>query len=160
VVEAYTRKARRCLRDSGANARGISLSIAQVSLLMHRMGGGVPPASSTVPRAGESIQIGMSGQETPSESSEADSSECDTTGDEDGWESGESSASLVVKRHSHLHGISHDTHAHAHHRANLGGAAKESLPRGDRDKRASEKPSSIVSIGRSSGFLRSSTLDI
>ncbi|XP_011505932.1 PREDICTED: phosphatidylinositol 3,4,5-trisphosphate 3-phosphatase and dual-specificity protein phosphatase PTEN isoform X3 [Ceratosolen solmsi marchali] len=59
----------------------------KVSLLMHRVGGGVPPAASTVARAGESIRIGMSGQETPSESSEADSSECDTTGDEDGWES-------------------------------------------------------------------------
>ncbi|XP_057325366.1 phosphatidylinositol 3,4,5-trisphosphate 3-phosphatase and dual-specificity protein phosphatase PTEN isoform X2 [Microplitis mediator] len=33
------------------------------------------------------VQIGMSGQESPSESSDADSSECDTTGDEDGWES-------------------------------------------------------------------------
>ncbi|XP_051153304.1 phosphatidylinositol 3,4,5-trisphosphate 3-phosphatase and dual-specificity protein phosphatase PTEN isoform X2 [Leptopilina boulardi] len=60
----------------------------KVTLYMHRVGGNIP---STVPgtmsRESENVQIGMGGQETPSESSEADSSECDTTGDEDGWES-------------------------------------------------------------------------
>ena len=51
----------------------------------------------------------VSCNESASDSSAQDSSECDTTGDEDGWESGESSASLVEKRHSissHTHGRS------------------------------------------------------
>ncbi|XP_033227782.1 phosphatidylinositol 3,4,5-trisphosphate 3-phosphatase and dual-specificity protein phosphatase PTEN isoform X2 [Belonocnema kinseyi] len=61
----------------------------KVTLFMHRVGGNIPSTvPATVTRAGENVQIGMGGQETPSESSEADSSECDTTGDdEDGWES-------------------------------------------------------------------------
>ncbi|KAG7197813.1 hypothetical protein KM043_001627 [Ampulex compressa] len=60
----------------------------KVSLFMHRLGGSISPAvPATTNRTGEGTQIGMGGQETPSESSEADSSECDTTGDEDGWES-------------------------------------------------------------------------
>ncbi|XP_011636479.1 LOW QUALITY PROTEIN: phosphatidylinositol 3,4,5-trisphosphate 3-phosphatase and dual-specificity protein phosphatase PTEN [Pogonomyrmex barbatus] len=60
----------------------------KVSLFMHSVDGNL---SSDVPattnRGGDGVQLGMGGQETPSESSEADSSECDTTGDEDGWES-------------------------------------------------------------------------
>ncbi|XP_058795829.1 phosphatidylinositol 3,4,5-trisphosphate 3-phosphatase and dual-specificity protein phosphatase PTEN isoform X3 [Phymastichus coffea] len=63
----------------------------KVSLYMQRAGSSIAlPAVSPPPvgRPGEGIQLGIGGQETPSESSEADSSECDTTGDEDGWESG------------------------------------------------------------------------
>ncbi|XP_031778326.1 phosphatase and tensin homolog isoform X3 [Nasonia vitripennis] len=60
----------------------------KVSLIMHRVEGSIPP---TVPtnegQETDDMQIGMSGQDTPNELSEADSSECDTTGDEDGWES-------------------------------------------------------------------------
>lgn len=64
---------------------------------------------SLVPRA--DVQIGMSGQETPSESSDADSSEGDTTGDdEDVWDSGESSVSLVAKRQPLTHSIRRTTH--------------------------------------------------
>ncbi|XP_076285741.1 phosphatase and tensin-like protein isoform X4 [Lasioglossum baleicum] len=69
----------------------------KVSLFMHRVGGSM---SQTVPvtanRTGEGIQIGMGGQETPSESSEADSSECDTTGDTTGDEDGESGESTYL----------------------------------------------------------------
>lgn len=131
----------------------------QISLLMHRVGNSMPPTvPAPVVRAEENMQIGMGGQETPSESSEADSSECDTTGDEDGWESGES-ASLVVKRHSHIHGSSQSTHSNAHQKASLGRASKESLPRGERDERGSQKSNSTVSIRRSSGFFQSSALD-
>ena len=67
----------------------------RVSLFMDRMGGS--GVSATTNRTGEigmggtGIQIGgMGGQESPSESSEADSSECDTTGDTTGDEDGES----------------------------------------------------------------------
>ncbi|XP_029155718.1 phosphatidylinositol 3,4,5-trisphosphate 3-phosphatase and dual-specificity protein phosphatase PTEN isoform X2 [Nylanderia fulva] len=60
----------------------------KVSLFMHCVGGSASPAvPATTNRSGDGVQLGMGGQETPSESSEADSSECDTTGDEDGWES-------------------------------------------------------------------------
>ena len=137
----------------------------QVSLFMHRVGGTVPPPPPPVvpqpgARTSDGVQIGMSGQETPSESSEGDSSECDTTGDEDGWESGESSASLVMKRHSHTHGSSQNTHSHhAHHRASLRGTAKESSPRADADKRDSQNSNSTASIRRSSGLFRSFTFD-
>ncbi|XP_034939192.1 phosphatidylinositol 3,4,5-trisphosphate 3-phosphatase and dual-specificity protein phosphatase PTEN isoform X3 [Chelonus insularis] len=62
----------------------------KVTLVMHRQwegtGSGIPhTVPAIVPRPDE--QIGISGHESPSESSDADSSECDTTGDEDGWES-------------------------------------------------------------------------
>lgn len=61
--------------------------------------------------AGEDLPMSRRGQDTPSESSEAESSECDTTGDEDGWESGESSTSLVVNhRHYDEHLRDHLTH--------------------------------------------------
>lgn len=57
---------------------------------MDRMGNGMSHAvSSGINQAGNSLPINISCQETPSESSETDTSECDTTGDEDGWESGE-----------------------------------------------------------------------
>ncbi|XP_019700815.2 phosphatidylinositol 3,4,5-trisphosphate 3-phosphatase and dual-specificity protein phosphatase PTEN isoform X3 [Harpegnathos saltator] len=57
----------------------------KVSLFMHCVGGSISPAvPATTNRTGDGVQ---SGQETSSESSEADSSECDTTGDEDGWDS-------------------------------------------------------------------------
>nr|XP_012218969.1 PREDICTED: phosphatidylinositol 3,4,5-trisphosphate 3-phosphatase and dual-specificity protein phosphatase PTEN isoform X2 [Linepithema humile] len=62
----------------------------KVSLFMHCVDGSISSAvASTAGRSGDSVHeaIGTSGQETPSESSEAESSECDTTGDEDGWES-------------------------------------------------------------------------
>lgn len=91
---------------------------------MHRVGGNIP---STVPgtmtREGESVQIRMGGQETPSESSDGDSSECDTTGDEDGWESGESSTSLMANHHSLTHSSS-QTQTNTHHRASLKETAK------------------------------------
>ena len=42
----------------------------------------------TVSQASNSIPMDTGCHQTQSESSETDSSECDTTGDEDGWESG------------------------------------------------------------------------
>lgn len=51
----------------------------------------------------------MDGQDTQSEASEADSSESDI-GDEDGWESGESFASLVIKHYSNTHSNCQYTH--------------------------------------------------
>ncbi|XP_024945028.1 phosphatidylinositol 3,4,5-trisphosphate 3-phosphatase and dual-specificity protein phosphatase PTEN isoform X3 [Cephus cinctus] len=54
----------------------------KVSLFMHHVGGSISPAvPATVTRTSEGVQIGgmVGGQETPSESSEADSSESDTT---------------------------------------------------------------------------------
>lgn len=116
----------------------------------------VPP---TLGGEGGGMQTGTSGQDTPSESSDADSSGSDTTGDEDGWESGESSASLVVKRHSHLHGSSHNTHSNAHHRVSIGGASKKSLPREDKDKKGGQKSNSNVSTSRSSSLFRSPTFN-
>lgn len=107
---------------------------------------------------GEGIQMGMGGQETPSESSEADSSECDTTGDttgdEDG-ESGESSASLVVNHHSLTHSSSR-THVSNHQRASLRETAKGLLSRGDKS-RSSHRQS--TNVKRSSALVRSATLD-
>ncbi|KOX80045.1 hypothetical protein WN51_06459 [Melipona quadrifasciata] len=67
----------------------------KVSLFMHRMGSNISQAvPTTTNRTGEGIQIGMGGQDTPSESSEADSSECDTTGDTTGDEDGESAVAV------------------------------------------------------------------
>lgn len=60
---------------------------------MHQVGENV----TSVPvanRTEEDLQRGIDGQDTPSESS-IDSCDSDTTGDEE-WDSGESSASLVV----------------------------------------------------------------
>lgn len=122
------------------------------------MGGGITQAvPATVARPGGGVQIGMSGQETPSESSEADSSECDTTGDEDGWESGESSASLVANHHPITHSSSR-THANTnqHHRSSLRECAKGLLSRGDKE-RNSQRQSGTPK--RSSTFVRSATLD-
>ncbi|XP_014207037.1 phosphatidylinositol 3,4,5-trisphosphate 3-phosphatase and dual-specificity protein phosphatase PTEN isoform X2 [Copidosoma floridanum] len=60
----------------------------KVSLYMNRVGNNVLPAvAAPIGRTSEDLPIGLGGQETPSESSEGESSECDTTGDEDGWES-------------------------------------------------------------------------
>ncbi|KZC15130.1 Phosphatidylinositol 3,4,5-trisphosphate 3-phosphatase and dual-specificity protein phosphatase PTEN [Dufourea novaeangliae] len=117
----------------------------KVSLFMHQVGGSI---SQTVPpttnRTGEAIQIGMGGQETPSESSEAESSECDTTGDttgdEDG-ESGESSASLVMNHHPLTHSSSR-THVSTHQRASLRETAKGLLSRGEKS-RSSHRQSTI-----------------
>lgn len=47
----------------------------------------------------------------PSESSETESSDIDTTGDEDGWDSGESTASLVPNHHSLKQASSHSKHS-------------------------------------------------
>lgn len=124
---------------------------------MHRVGGSNSPAvPATTNRLGEGVQIGMGGQETPSESSEADSSECDTTGDEDGWESGESSASLVVNHHNLTHSSSH-THVNTHQRTSLRETAKGLLLRGDKSRNSPRQ--STASVKRSSTFVRSSTLD-
>ncbi|XP_015174985.1 PREDICTED: phosphatidylinositol 3,4,5-trisphosphate 3-phosphatase and dual-specificity protein phosphatase PTEN isoform X1 [Polistes dominula] len=129
----------------------------KVSLFMHRVGGSNSPAvPATTNRLGEGVQIGMGGQETPSESSEADSSECDTTGDEDGWESGESSASLVVNHHNLTHSSSH-THVNTHQRISLRETAKGLLSRGDKSRGSPRQ--STASVKRSSTFVRSSTLD-
>ena len=98
---------------------------------MHRVGGNIPstvPATAT--SAEENVQIGMADQETASESSEADSSECDTTGDEDGWESGESSTSLMANEHPFTHSSS-QTQTNTQHRASLNETAKGSLSHGD-----------------------------
>ncbi|XP_043275823.1 phosphatidylinositol 3,4,5-trisphosphate 3-phosphatase and dual-specificity protein phosphatase PTEN isoform X3 [Venturia canescens] len=132
----------------------------KVSLLMHRMGGGMTQAvPASVPRSG-GVQIGMSGQETPSESSEADSSECDTTGDEDGWESGESSASLMANHHSITHSSSR-THANTnqHHRSSLRECAKSFLSRGDKERNSQRLNAGTTSAKRSSTFSRPTTLD-
>ncbi|XP_048510883.1 phosphatidylinositol 3,4,5-trisphosphate 3-phosphatase and dual-specificity protein phosphatase PTEN isoform X2 [Athalia rosae] len=60
----------------------------KVSLLMQRvassMQSSVPDA---VNRSSVPIRVGIDDPETPSESSDGSSSECDTTGDEEGWES-------------------------------------------------------------------------
>ncbi|XP_033321642.1 phosphatase and tensin-like protein isoform X2 [Megalopta genalis] len=132
----------------------------KVSLFMQRVGGSM---SQTVPatanRTGEGIQIGMGGQETPSESSEADSSECDTTGDttgdEDG-ESGESSASLVMNHHPLTHSSSR-THVSTHQRASLRETAKGLLPRGEKSRSSHRQSTSNVKC--SSALVRSATLD-
>ncbi|KAJ8679764.1 hypothetical protein QAD02_015551 [Eretmocerus hayati] len=126
----------------------------KVSLYMHRLGDSIPTSVPVTGRCEDNVHIGVGGQKTPSESSEGESSECDTTGDEDGWESGESSASLVVKRHSHLHNSSQNTRS-AQHRANLEGANKELLPSGDRDERSGSKSNADTSTGRSSNTFRS-----
>ncbi|XP_076233077.1 phosphatase and tensin-like protein isoform X2 [Calliopsis andreniformis] len=122
----------------------------KVSLFMHRVGGSI---SQTVPASNR-----MGGQETPSESSEADSSESDTTGDttgdEDG-ESGESSASLVVNHHPLTHSSSR-THVSNHQRASLRETAKCLLSRGDKS-RSSHRQSTNVKL--SSALVRSATLD-
>lgn len=90
---------------------------------MYRAGTSLTPME----RANEDMPIGLGSQETPSESSEGDSSECDTTGDEDGWESGESF--LVMKRHSHTHGCKHNTPCTVtQYRASLEETNKESHP--------------------------------
>lgn len=124
------------------------------------MGGTISQAvSATTNRTGESIQIGMGGQDTPSESSEADSSECDTTGDttgdEDG-ESGESSASLVVNHHPLTHSSSR-THVSIHQRASLRETAKGLLSRGDKNRSSHRQTTSNVK--RSSALVRSATFD-
>lgn len=128
--------------------------------MMNRVGGVIaPPAMSPPPvgRPGEGIQLGMGGQETPSESSEADSSECDTTGDEDGWESGESSsASLVVKRHSSSH-TTHDSPMNRHKSVAGNATAVAASHPGDsrhRDGNNSGKAHSPGGIERYSGFFR------
>ncbi|XP_028522909.1 phosphatidylinositol 3,4,5-trisphosphate 3-phosphatase and dual-specificity protein phosphatase PTEN isoform X1 [Apis cerana] len=132
----------------------------KVSLFMHRMGGTISQAvSATTNRTGEGIQIGMGGQDTPSESSEADSSECDTTGDttgdEDG-ESGESSASLVVNHHPLTHSSSR-THVSIHQRVSLRETAKGLLSRGDKNRNSHRQTTSNVK--RSSALVRSATFD-
>nr|XP_031849649.1 phosphatidylinositol 3,4,5-trisphosphate 3-phosphatase and dual-specificity protein phosphatase PTEN isoform X5 [Nomia melanderi] len=132
----------------------------KVSLFMHRVGGSM---SQTVPatanRTGEGIRIGMGGQETPSESSEVDSSECDTTGDttgdEDG-EFGESSASLVVNHHPLTHSSSR-THVSTHQRASLRETAKGLLSRGEKSRSSHRQSTSNVKC--SSALVRSATLD-
>ncbi|KAK0092410.1 hypothetical protein PV326_001507, partial [Microctonus aethiopoides] len=148
----------------------------KVKLLMHRQwdcaGSEIlQTASAMVPRA--DVQIGMSDHETPCESSDADSSECDTTGDEDEWESGESSLSPMVKRQPIKHSISRTTHDqtfqhhhHHHHHHNqqeqqrhksrLGECIQASISRVD--KEISGQSGSISK--RLSAFARSATFDI
>ncbi|XP_076755998.1 phosphatase and tensin-like protein isoform X3 [Xylocopa sonorina] len=133
----------------------------KVSLFMHRMGGSISQGVTTATnRTGESIQMGVGGQDTPSESSEADSSECDTTGDttgdEDG-ESGESSASLMVNHHHPLTHSSSRTHVSIHQRASLRETAKGLLSRGDKTR--SSHRQNTGNVKRSSGLIRSATLD-
>ena len=124
---------------------------------MHRVGGNIPSTvPGTVTRAGENVQIGMGGQETPSESSEADSSECDTSGDEDGWESGESSTSLMVNHHPLTHSSS-QTQINTHHRASLRETAKGLLSRCDKGRSSNRQ--STASVRRSLAFVRSATFD-
>lgn len=100
---------------------------------MHCVGGSISSAvPATTNRTGDGVQLGMAGQETSSESSEADSSECDTTGDdEDGWDSGESSASLVVNHRQH-HPLTHSssrTHVTGNPRLSLKETAKFAVAR-------------------------------
>ena len=128
---------------------------------MHRMGGGITQAvPASVPRPGGGVQIGMSGQETPSESSEADSSECDTTGDEDGWESGESSASLMANHHSINHTSSRtQANTNQHHRSSLRECAKSFLSRGDKERNSQRQNATTKTSKRSSNFARTAALD-
>ncbi|XP_066596534.1 phosphatidylinositol 3,4,5-trisphosphate 3-phosphatase and dual-specificity protein phosphatase PTEN isoform X2 [Prorops nasuta] len=129
----------------------------KVSLLMHRMGGNISPTvPTTTHRTSNSVQIEMSGQGTPSESSEADSSECDSTGEEDGWESGESSSSLVVNRHQITHSSSR-LHVNTHQRTSLRETAKTLLSRGDKSRSSSRQNTTNVKC--SSTFVHS-TLDV
>lgn len=140
---------------------------------MHCVGGSISP---TVPatmahRTGDGVPLRMSGQETPSESSEADSSECDTTGDEDGWESGESSASLVGNHHQHhhQHPLTHSSsrkHVSSvlRPRVSLKETAKCLLSRGDKSRSSGSRQNSAgdaASAKRSSAppLARSATLD-
>lgn len=115
--------------------------------------------SATASRTADGIQIRIGGQDTPSESSEADSSECDTTGDttgdEDG-ESGESSASLVVNHHTLTHSSSR-THVSTHQRNSFKETTKGLLSRGDKDR--SSHRQSTGNVKRSSAHIHSSTLD-
>lgn len=136
---------------------------------MHCVDGSISSAvASTAGRSGDGVHeaIGTSGQETPSESSEADSSECDTTGDEDGWESGESSASLVVNHHHehqqhHLltHSSSRTHVSNVRPRASLKETAK-GLLRGDKNRSSNRQSATGAIAKRSSAPLaRSATLD-
>lgn len=122
---------------------------------MHCVGGSASPAvPATTNRSGDGVQLGMGGQETPSESSEADSSESDTTGDEDGWESGESSASLVVNHHQH-HSITHSdsrTHVTGLH-SRVKETAKGFLSRGDKSRSSNRQSVAGASAKRSSAPL-------
>ncbi|XP_020287756.1 phosphatidylinositol 3,4,5-trisphosphate 3-phosphatase and dual-specificity protein phosphatase PTEN isoform X2 [Pseudomyrmex gracilis] len=137
----------------------------KVSLFMHCVGGSISPAvPATMNRTGDGMQLGMSGQETPSESSEADSSECDTTGDEDGWESGESSASLVGNHHQHQHHpLTHSSsrkHVSVRPRVSLKETAKCLLSRGDKSRSSNRQSAAGASTKHSSAsFARSATLD-
>lgn len=117
---------------------------------MHCVGGSISPAvPATTNRTGDGVQLGMAGQETSSESSEADSSECETTGDEDGWDSGESSASLVVNHRQH-HPLTHSssrTHVNSNPRLSLKETAKGLLSRGDKGRNSNRQ--SVAAPGRS-----------
>lgn len=136
---------------------------------MHSMDGSISSAvAPTAGRSGDgvlSIRSTDGGQETPSESSEADSSECDT-GDEDGWESGESSASLVLNHHHehqqhHLltHSSSRTHVSNVRPRANLKETAK-GLLRGDKNRSSNRQSATGAIAKRSSATLaRSATLD-
>lgn len=128
---------------------------------MHSVSGNISPAvPATTNRSGDGVQLGMGGQETPSESSEADSSECDTTGDEDGWESGESSASLVVNHHPLTHSSSRTHVSSLRPRCSLKETAKGLLSRGDKNRNSNRQGVSGVNAKRSSApFARSATLD-
>lgn len=128
---------------------------------MHYVGDMSPAVPATTNRGGDGVQLGMGGQETPSESSEADSSECDTTGDEDGWESGESSASLVVN-HQHHHPLTHSssrTHVSVNPRLSLKETAKGLLLRGDKSRNSNRQGAAGANAKHPSAFARSATLD-
>ncbi|XP_071571098.1 phosphatase and tensin-like isoform X1 [Temnothorax nylanderi] len=125
----------------------------KVSLFMHSVGGNISPAvPATTNRGGDGVQLGIGGQETPSESSEADSSDCDTTGDEDGWESGESSASLVVNHQHHplTHSSSRTHISSLRPRCNLKETAKGLLSRGDKNRNSNRQSVADASAKRSS----------
>lgn len=126
-----------------------------------------PAVPATTNRNAEDMQLEIGGQETPSESSEADSSECDTTGDEDGWESGESSASLVVnhhhqQQHHQHHPLTHSSsrrHISANPRLSLKETAKGFLSRGDKSRSSNRQSAVDTNMKRSSAFARSAPLD-
>lgn len=119
---------------------------------MHRVATGIQ----TVPDSNRSDGGRLDDPETPSESSDGSSSECDTTGDEEGWESGESSASLVVS-HPPLTLSSSQTHTNTNHRASLRDTAKSLLSRGEKGRSSHRERN--TSVKRSSTFVRSATLD-
>lgn len=129
---------------------------------MHCVGGSISSAVPATNRTGEGVQLGMAGPDS-SESSEPDSSESEMTGDEDGWDSGESSASLVVNHRQH-HTFTHSssrTHVTANPlpRLSLKETAKCLLSRGDKNRNSNRQSVAGANAKCASVFARPAPLD-